>query len=180
MNNNKLIKAALTIKKLADEVRKHLGSGFTEDVHQGALAIEFRNNKIEYLKEVNIEIFYKGHSVGVDRPDFVLTKVGDYKTPIILELKIADKISDGHRLQLKSYYNSFPKNNNPLLKNFTGGILLSIPTGDFDDSDKVKVFVVDQKFNVLRDDQGIEDEYQNKQKEKERLAKEKLKINSKK
>ncbi|OGX29666.1 MAG: hypothetical protein A2879_05105 [Omnitrophica WOR_2 bacterium RIFCSPHIGHO2_01_FULL_49_10] len=60
---------SVQIKTLAEEVRKHLGCGFDEVIFQNALAIEFRRHKIEYLKEVNIEIFYKGESVGVDCRD---------------------------------------------------------------------------------------------------------------
>ena len=58
MDTNKLKVIALKIKALGEEVRSHLGCGFNEVIFQNALAIEFRKNKIEYLKEVNIEIFF--------------------------------------------------------------------------------------------------------------------------
>ena len=157
MNNNSFKNIALEVKKIGEEVRTHLGCGFDEAIYQNALAIEFRNKKIDYLKEVNIEIFYKGESVGVDRPDFILTKIGNYNKPIVLELKATDKISDDYRIQLKSYCKSLPKNNNPVLNNFSGGILMAFPSGDIGDSRNVKIFVVDNKFKVLKDDQAEED-----------------------
>ncbi|MDD5589383.1 MAG: GxxExxY protein [Candidatus Nanoarchaeia archaeon] len=157
MNQKQLKTMALKIKGIAEEVRKHLGCGFQENIFQGALAIEFRKNKVEYLKEVNIEIFYKGESVGADRPDFIITKIGDTKETIILELKVADKITDNHRSQLKSYCTSFPLNKNPLLSNFIGGILITFPACDIDSCSNIKLFVVDSKFNVIIDEQAEED-----------------------
>jgi GxxExxY protein len=172
MSNDQLKSVALKVKKLGEEIRTHLGCGFNEVIYQSALAIEFRKNKIDYLKEVNIEIFYKNESLGVDRPDFVITKMGNYTRPIILELKTADKISDGNRIQLKSYCKSFPKNSNPIFKTFSGGILMAFPSGDVEDSTKVKIFVVDQNFNVLIDEQAEEENNRPKQrKEKKTQAK---------
>lgn len=171
MNKNQLKTIALKIKDLAEEVRKNLGCGFPENVFQGALAIEMRRNKIEYLKEVNIEIFYKGESVGADRPDFIITKNDDLKKTIIIELKVADKITDNNRAQLKSYCTSFPLNDNPLLSDFVGGILIAFPNCDIDDCSNVKLFVVDSKFNSILDDQldeenriALEKEQKKKQK----------------
>lgn len=172
MNPDELRSIALKIKKLGEEVRKHLGSGFNETIYQNAVAIECRSSGIEYLKEVNIEIFYKDESVGVDRPDFIITKIGECNKPILLELKISDKISDGHRIQLKSYCTSLPKNDNPVLNGFVGGILMSFPACDMDSCEEVKVFVVDPKFKVIMDDQVEEERLTAlaKEKEKTKLA----------
>ena len=155
MNNLKSL--SLQVKTLAEEVRKHLGCGFDEVIFQNALAIEFRRHKIEYLKEVNIEIFYKGESVGVDRPDFIITRIGGFRKPVILEMKVSDKISDNHRMQLRSYCTSLPRNNNPVLKGFAGGMLLSFPSCDIDSCAATKIFVVDSRFRVLVDEQAEED-----------------------
>ena len=171
MSIGQLKSMALKVKKAGEEVRKHLGCGFNEVIYQSALAIEFRKHKIEYLKEVNIEIFYKGESLGVDRPDFIITRIGSYKSPILLELKTADTISDGNRIQLKSYCKSLPKNNNPVLNNFSGGILMSFPSGDLEDCTKVKIFVVDPKFKVLIDDQAEEDRLYELEKERQKKNK---------
>jgi hypothetical protein len=40
-----------------------------------------------------------------------------------------------------------PKNNNPALKDFAGGILMAFPKGDIENSMSVKVFLVDREFN---------------------------------
>lgn len=158
MSKQELVLVAAELRKIGNEVQKVLGCGFNEVIFQNAMAIEFRKRKIEYLKEVNIEIFYKGESVGVDRPDFIVTKMSSFGAPILLELKISDKISDSHRTQLKSYCTSLPKNSNPALKGFAGGILMSFPQNDPEAFSKVRIFLVDPEFNCLVDDQQEEDD----------------------
>ena len=73
MNNEKeLIKCTSQILSLAEEVYKELGSGFKEDTFQKALSISFRHAGIKYLKETNIEVFFKKESLGVFRLDFII------------------------------------------------------------------------------------------------------------
>ncbi|MFH0772348.1 MAG: GxxExxY protein, partial [Candidatus Omnitrophota bacterium] len=112
------------------------------------------------------EIFYKGESVGVDRPDFIITRIGGFRKPVILEMKVSDKISDNHRMQLRSYCTSLPRNNNPVLKGFAGGMLLSFPSCDIDSCAATKIFVVDSRFRVLVDEQAEEDKKAREEKEK--------------
>lgn len=113
---------------IATSIHEELGGGFNEVVNQNAFAIELREKKIDYLKEVNIEIFYKNHSIGTDRPDFIILPPGKKKwelsNPIVLETKVAPKFTDDHRQQLKSYLKSFPQNIHTTLKRITDGILL--------------------------------------------------------
>lgn len=158
MNGKQLKAVAEKLRVIGAEIKKNLGCDFDEHIYQSALAIELRRNKVDYLKEVNVEIFYKGESVGVDRPDFILTKIEGITKPIILELKIANKIGDGHKIQLKSYYVSMPKNNNPVLTDFMGGILMAFTSCNTESDYQVKLFVVDEKFNTIIDDQADEDE----------------------
>lgn len=169
---NTLKQIARQIKSIAEEVRSHLGCGFNETIYQNALAIEFRKAGIEYLKEVNIEIFYKGESVGVDRPDFIITRIKNYKKPFLLEIKVTDKITDNYRMQLKSYCTSLPRNTNPVLNDFAGGMLLAFPASDTRDDAKAKISVVDVHFNVLIDEQKEEEERKRLEKEKLRILKE--------
>ena len=170
-------KAVTLIKTLAEEVWKNLGCGFTEQIYQSALGIEIIKNNIDYLKEVNIEIFYKGEGVGVDRPDFIITKIGGFQKPILLETKVGDRITDDHRAQLKSYCISLPRNNNPVLRNFAEGILLSFPKCDIESCPVIKMFVVDSEFNVLLDEQKEEDKSRLLEKEKQKEEKMKNKNN---
>ena len=116
------------IVSLGNNVYSELGGGFTETVHQVGLSIELNKAKIHYLRETNIEIFYKGHPVGLDKPDFILypdKKNFGISEPIILECKFKEKIDDDARQQLKTYLKSVPLNSNPNLKNIKKGFILN-------------------------------------------------------
>ena len=171
MSGSQLIFIGSQIRKLGEEVRKHLGCGFEEPIFQEALAIEFRKGGIEYLKEVNIEIFYKGENVGVDRPDFVITKMGACRRPVVLEIKVTDNITDNHRTQLKSYCTSLPRNANPVLRDFIGGVLLTFPSCDAKGCGGVKIVAVSSDFRIIKDDQAEEDERVRKEKEDTKVKK---------
>jgi len=128
---------------ISNNIFSELGSGFNEAVYQNALGIEFRKRNIKYLKEVNIEIYYKDHSVGLDRPDFILLpsrkKGWNFKFPLVLETKVTPQITNEHRAQLKSYLKSLPKNRNNDLKNVKQGILLKfLKSEDFINSENSK------------------------------------------
>lgn len=142
MNNNLNILCD-DLYNISVDIFSELGSGFNEAVYQNALGIEFRKRNIKYLKEVNIEIYYKDHSVGLDRPDFILLpsrkKGWNFKFPSVLETKVAPQITNEHRAQLKSYLKSLPKNKNNDLKNIKQGILLKfLKSEDFINSENSK------------------------------------------
>jgi len=59
-----------------------------------------------------------------------------------------------------------PKNNNPALKDFAGGILMAFPKGDVGNSTNVKIYLVDRDFNKILDDQADEDDRLQESKEK--------------
>ena len=139
----KIDKICQDIFNIATDIFEELGGGFNETVNQNALAMELRKSKVNYLKEVNIEIFYKGESIGTDRPDFVLLpsrkKGWSLNEPILLETKVAPAINNEHRQQLKSYFKSFPRNKNSTLHHIKKGILLKfLKSEDFIDSENSK------------------------------------------
>ncbi len=84
MKKERLKELVKEFKVIGEKIRGVLGTGFIKTIYQNALAIEFRKRNIEYLKVVNIEIFYEGESVGTDRPDFIITKWNNIRTPVIL------------------------------------------------------------------------------------------------
>ncbi len=52
------------------EVHRHLGNGFQEVIYQRALGIEMRMQSLEFTREQEMEIFYKGEDIGTRRVDF--------------------------------------------------------------------------------------------------------------
>jgi GxxExxY protein len=54
----------------AMEVHRQLGNGFQEVIYQRALAIEMRDNGIEFSREHQMPVFYKEQQIG--RIDFLV------------------------------------------------------------------------------------------------------------
>ena len=71
--NKKFEAFSEVLRNLVKSIHTELGPGFTESVYQGALAIELRRCDINYLKEMNFEIFYKQQVAGEGRLDFFIT-----------------------------------------------------------------------------------------------------------
>ena len=118
-----------TLERLSNLVYKELGDGFDEDLYQRGLAFEFRREKIDYLRETNIETFYKNQMLALRELDFLIPKQKnksfDLKVPLIIECKYDTKLSDRHRSQLRQYLKSIPLNSTKELKSIKQGILLN-------------------------------------------------------
>ena len=130
MNAKKnLIQLTELVHGLAFEAFKELGPGFKEDTFQKALAVSFRHAGIQYLKETNIEVFFKQESLGVFRLDFVVLpqKIDAWRLsdPVVIETKVASGIKNDARLQLKNYLLSLPLNNAPAINKAKDGIILN-------------------------------------------------------
>ena len=82
----------------AMEVHKTLGNGFQEKIYQRCLAIEFNQLMIKYIREQEMEIIYKGNSIGMRRVDFFI------EGKVMLEIKAVEKIEDAHKAQAINYY----------------------------------------------------------------------------
>lgn len=85
----------------AIEVHKTLGNGFQEVVYQRALEIEFKDRKINFVREFDMELLYKGINVGTRRVDFLV----DNK--IMVELKALIKLEDVHLAQAINYLEAY-------------------------------------------------------------------------
>jgi len=117
------------LEKLAKIVYKELGDGFDEDLYQRGLAFEFRKSKIDYLRETNIETFYKNQMLALRELDFLIPKQKNkdfnLSNPLIIECKYDAKLSDRHRSQLRQYLKSIPLNSTSELKTISHGVLLN-------------------------------------------------------
>jgi len=85
----------------AMEVHKHLGNGFQEVIYQRALAIEMKMQGIEFSREHEMKLKYKGHDIGTRRVDFF---VGD---KIMVELKALTNLEDVHLAQAMNYVEAY-------------------------------------------------------------------------
>ena len=110
--------------KIANKIYSQL-SGLEEKYYQSALGIEFRKNKIDFMREAGLELFYENHPLGLHELDFLITPCYDLKEPLIIETKVGSTISDSHRQQLKNYLRSASKNKNVIIKNIEMGMILN-------------------------------------------------------
>ena len=74
----------------AMEVHKHLGNGFQEVIYQRALEIEMHIQKMEFSREHEMSISYKGENIGTRRVDFFV------EGKVMVEIKAVVKLEDVH------------------------------------------------------------------------------------
>lgn len=85
----------------AMEVHKILGNGFQEVIYQRALAIEMKKQGLDYSREHEMEIFYKGEDIGTRRVDFFV------EGKIMVELKAIIALEDVHLAQAINYLEAY-------------------------------------------------------------------------
>ena len=83
------------------EVHKHLGNGFQEVVYQRALAHEMDINNINFEREKETPLQYKGFDVGTRRVDFFV------EDKIMVEIKAIVNLEDMHLAQAMNYVETY-------------------------------------------------------------------------
>ena len=81
----------------AIEVHRHLGPGFSELVYEEALAMELGLRGVPFLRQPPVRVRYKGRTVGIGRPDFI---VGNC---LVVEIKAVAQLATVHQAQVISY-----------------------------------------------------------------------------
>ena len=81
----------------AMEVHKVLGPGFLESVYETALAHELDLRGIDYRRQPDVAVTYKGTLAGEFRADFLVDDT------VIIELKAIKQLTDIHEAQLLNY-----------------------------------------------------------------------------
>lgn len=85
----------------AMEVHKYLGNGFQEVVYQRALAIEMQMQNINFVREQEMSLQYKGYDIGTRRMDFFV------EDKIMVELKAVINLEDVHLAQAMNYVEAY-------------------------------------------------------------------------
>jgi len=85
----------------AMEVHSTLGNGFQEVIYQRALAIEMNLRGLDYSREHEIKINYKGEPIGTRRVDFFVADI------IMVEIKAVIKLEDVHLAQAINYLEAY-------------------------------------------------------------------------
>lgn len=83
----------------AIDVHSFLGNGFQEVIYQRALAWEMRQRNLEFAREIEQDIYYKGlpEPIGTRRADFVV------EGKVLVELKALIQLEDDHLAQALNY-----------------------------------------------------------------------------
>lgn len=83
------------------EVHNRLGNGFQEVIYQRALEIEMQLAGLEFLREMEMPIFYRDYEIGKRRVDFFV------ENKIMVELKALIKLEDVHLAQAMNYAEAY-------------------------------------------------------------------------
>ena len=90
-----------TIIGSAMKVHSFLGNGFQEVIYQRCLSIEFAKADLEFMREVEIPIYYHDEAVGTRRADFLV----DGK--VLVEIKAITKLEEVHLAQILNYLRAY-------------------------------------------------------------------------
>jgi GxxExxY protein len=75
------------------EVHRTLGNSFQEVIYQRALAIEMAQQNLQFSREHEMQIYYKGQEIGTRRVDFFVEGC------IMVEIKAVIQLEDVHLAQ---------------------------------------------------------------------------------
>ena len=78
-------------------VSNGLGAGFLESVYENALAVEMRDQRLEFEQQKPLKVFYKETPVGRYIADFVIDG------RLVIEIKALSQMNSKHHAQLMNY-----------------------------------------------------------------------------
>jgi len=82
----------------AIEVLNEIGHGLHEKPYENALVVELGIRKIPFKLQVNFDVIYKGHKVGLFIPDLIAFD------QVVVDAKVIDRITDVERGQMLNYF----------------------------------------------------------------------------
>ena len=96
-----MLRSLQQIFQSAKEVYRVLGTGHSEAVYHKAMEVELRLNGLQYSTKSPVSIPYKGHIVGYNEPDLLVTFE---ENTIVVELKATTyPPRETEKAQLQSY-----------------------------------------------------------------------------
>lgn len=98
-----LLHGNLTRSIIGCSMRVHsaIGNGFQEVIYQRALAIELCDAGIEYIREKEVDIWYKERNIGTRRADFIIEGI------VLVELKAQTCLDTTHFAQTLNYLKAY-------------------------------------------------------------------------
>tara|TARA_B110000977_G_C11078894_1_gene492212 strand:- start:1651 stop:2115 length:465 start_codon:yes stop_codon:yes gene_type:complete len=117
------------IKDIAQHIFNELGSSHSEYIYQRCLEFELRNNNIIYETEKRLAIMYtdtngNSYTIGEERIDIFIHKIGINSIPILIELKaVVNEPREADVSQITKYYKELFKIDIPVKI----GIIINFP-----------------------------------------------------
>ncbi len=99
------------------QVHRVLGNGFQEVIYQRALAIEFSFQGLVFVREKEMELFYRDQNIGTRRVDFFVEEL------VMVEIKAIDQLLDVHKAQAINYCEAY---------NIADGLLINFGSKSLD------------------------------------------------
>ncbi len=101
--NPQYLHSELTAKIIgcAMEVHGVLGNGFQEVIYQRALEIEMLAQGLDFTREHEMKIYYKGVDIGTRRVDFLV------ENKVMVEIKALSTLEDVHLAQAINYLEAY-------------------------------------------------------------------------
>lgn len=85
----------------AMQVHRTMGNGFQEVIYQRALEIEFAYQGLEFVREMEMDLFYREQHIGTRRVDFFV------EGKVMVEIKAIEKLEDVHKAQAINYCEAY-------------------------------------------------------------------------
>ena len=85
----------------AMKVHAALGNGFQEVIYQRAMEIELEETYVQFKREFEMPIYYKGREISRRRVDFFV------EDKIMVELKAIIQLENVHLAQAKNYLEAY-------------------------------------------------------------------------
>ena len=83
------------------QVHTELGNGFQEVIYQRSLAYEMQETGLQFARELEMPLYYKGQEVGARRVDFLV------ENTVLVELKAVSEITSLHHAQIINYLTAY-------------------------------------------------------------------------
>ncbi len=83
------------------KVHSTLGNGFQEVIYQRALAIEMKHEGINFVRELEMPIYYRNEIIGQRRVDFLVEDC------VSVEIKAVKELEPSHLAQGKNYLEAY-------------------------------------------------------------------------
>ena len=85
----------------AMEVHRYFGNGFQEVIYQRALSLEMQQQGLNFSREHEMQIHYKGVHIGTRRVDFFVEE------KVMVEIKAVIQLEDVHLAQAINYLEAY-------------------------------------------------------------------------